>query len=109
MEDTEKKFPPTEVVEAKKKGTIVLELTGEDGDKYYFRKPNKADMNRYLAGAATGKLASAVTNLVYGLAIHPAQDELEKRVEERPGLMVALNNAIQNAIGLNEEFHVKNL
>jgi len=100
---------PEEVMEAKKKGMEIFELTGEDEKKYYLRKPSPADMNRYLAGAAKGKLASAVTNLIFDLAIYPSRAELESRFKEMPGLMVALNNSVQTAIGMNEEFVTKNL
>jgi len=66
-------------------------------------------MGRYLSAAAKGKLASAVQNLVYDLAVHPGSEELKRKFGEKPGLVVALNNALQNAVGLNEEFEVKKL
>ncbi|MBI4621039.1 MAG: hypothetical protein HY739_12910 [Desulfobacterales bacterium] len=99
---------PKEVVDAKKQGAV-LELTGEDGEVYYFRPPGKGDMDRYLSAAAKGKLASAVRNLVYDLAVHPNHEALKRKFDEKPGLMVALSNALQNAVGLNEEFEVKKL
>ncbi|PKN25167.1 MAG: hypothetical protein CVU64_20500 [Deltaproteobacteria bacterium HGW-Deltaproteobacteria-21] len=100
---------PTAVIEAKESGSEVLELTSEEGNVYYFRKPGKSDMNRYLTLAAKQKLASAAQNLIYDLAIHPGRDEIKGMVDEKPGLMVALSNALQNAVGLNAEFEVKKL
>ena len=99
---------PEEVETAKKKGSV-LELTGEDGKKYYFRKPGASEMNRYLGAAAKGKLANAAKNLVVDLAIYPKSDDLRKKINDNPGLMVALSNALQNAVGINEEFEVKKL
>lgn len=99
---------PKEVVDAKNQGPV-LKLTGEDGNVYYFKSPAKTDMNRYLSAAAKGKLASAVQNLVYDLAVHPNHEDLKRKFDGKPGLVVALNNALQNAVGLNEEFEVKKL
>lgn len=98
---------PQEVIEAKKTAPV-LELEGESRT-YYFKKPGKADISRYLASAAKGKLTQAVQNMVFELAVHPAKAELQNEFEERPGLLVALNNALQNAVGINEEFNVKKL
>ena len=99
---------PQEVVAAKKTGQV-LKLTGEEGDIYYFKAPGKADMNRYLSSAAKGKLAAAAQNLVFDLAIVPDRQSLRQKFTAKPGLMVAINNALQNAAGLNEEFEVKKL
>lgn len=99
---------PKEVNEAKAKGPV-LELTGEDGKEYYFRKPGKMEMDRYLASAAKRKLAQAARNLVFDLAIIPNRDEIKNMFEEKPGLMVALSNSLQESVGLNEEFEVKKL
>ncbi len=99
---------PREVIEAKENGQV-LELTAENGDVYYFKVPGKQDMNRYLATAARGKVATAVSSLVADLALYPDTAELKSRFAAKPGLMVALNNALQNAVGINEEFDVKKL
>ncbi len=99
---------PKKVLDAKEKGDV-LALTGEDENKYYFKKPTKQDINRYLATAAKGKVATAVNNLVSELAVYPNAAELKDQLADKPGKMVALNNALQNAIGMNEEFEVKKL
>ena len=108
IKSEEKTNLPKEVIEAKKQGAV-LELTGEDGEVFFFRPPGKIDMNRYLSAAAKGKLANAVQNLVFDLAVYPDSEVLKGRLEKKPGLMVALSNALQNAVGLNEEFEVKKL
>ncbi len=99
---------PQAVTDAKAKGDV-FRLTGENGDAYYFRKPGKPEMNRYLGTAAKGKVATAVNNLVMDLAVSPDADALRAKFSEKPGLMVALNNALQNAVGINEDFEVKKL
>ena len=99
---------PKEVQEAKAKGAV-LELTGEDGKNYYFHKPGKQEMDRYLAAAAKGKISTAANNLVMETAVFPDKATLKTMFAERPGLMVAINNALQNAVGINEEFEVKKL
>ena len=108
IKDKEKENLPKEVLDAQKNGPVLV-LTGEDDSVYFFKKPAKPDMNRYLASAAKGKLAAAVQNLVYDLAVYPDRDELKRKFDKKPGLIVALNNALQNAVGLNEEFDVKKL
>ena len=108
IKSEKKEALPKEVIEAKNAGPV-LQLTGEDDSLYFFKKPGKPDINRYLASAAKGKLASAVQNLVYDLAVHPNREDLKRKFDKKPGLIVALNNALQNAVGLNEDFDVKKL
>ena len=100
---------PDAVKIALSKGTPVLVLTGENDEKYYFKKPGQPDMNRFLATSSKGKMAVAVNNLVYDMAIHPSAEDLKREFREKPGRVVALNNAIQTEIGLNEDFAVKKL
>uniref|UniRef100_C6E6Q3 DUF6848 domain-containing protein n=1 Tax=Geobacter sp. (strain M21) TaxID=443144 RepID=C6E6Q3_GEOSM len=100
---------PKEVTEAQEKGITVLQLEGENGELYYFGKPGREDMNRYIATAAKGKPAQAVRNLVIDKAIYPPGPELAKQFEENPGRMVALNSALQGEVGMNEEFTAKKL
>jgi hypothetical protein len=99
---------PEAVTEAQAKGKV-LELTGEDGAKYYFKEPGRAVIDRYLGSAAKGKITTGLRNLVFDLAVFPDAAELTDRFEQKPGLVVALSNALQNAVGLNEEFAAKKL
>lgn len=99
---------PQAVVEAQKAGKEILELTGDDR-VYYFEKPGKKDMERFLGTAAKGKIAQAAQNLVVEKALSPSGLELQAEFDQQPGRMVALNNALQTAIGLNEEFTAKKL
>jgi hypothetical protein len=100
---------PKEVQDAKAKGIAVLELMGEDDTVYYFGQPGREDMNRYIATAAKGKPAQAVRNLVIEKAIFPTGADLAREFEEKPGRMVALNSALQGAVGMNEDFTTKKL
>ena len=101
------KLPPA-VVEAQSKNQQILELTGEE-KTYYFRKPGRPELNRFMTDASKGKIAQGVQNLVSELAIAPSAEELKAEFEEKPGRMVALNNALQTAIGMNEDFTTKKL
>jgi hypothetical protein len=100
---------PLEVTTAKQSGSTVLELTGEDGRSFFFKKPGKGDLDRYLAMVMKKKLAQASQNLVFDLALSPSKDELDGMIKENPGMQVALSSALQSAVGLNEEFAVKKL
>jgi len=100
---------PQEVQEAKSKGVQVIQLEGENGEFYYFGRPGREDMNKYIATAAKGKPAQAVRNLVIEKAILPTGPDLAKEFDENPGRMVALNSALQGSVGMNEEFTAKKL
>lgn len=90
-------------------GKTVLMLTGENDEAYYFEKPGQPDMNRFLATSGKGKLAQALKNLVFDKVIYPPADELQRQFRDKPGRIVALNNALQTEIGLNEDYGVKKL
>jgi hypothetical protein len=100
---------PKAVVEAQAKGITILELTGDDENKSYFQKPGTADINRFIATATKGKAAQASRNLVIEMAIHPSGEEWAKEFQENPGRMVAINNALQGAVGMNEDYTTKKL
>jgi hypothetical protein len=100
---------PDAVKDAIEKGSTVLLLTGENDEEYYFKKPKQMDMNRFLGTSSKGKLAVAVKNLVFDMAIDPSAAELKSELKDKPGRVVALNNALQTEIGLNEDYTVKKL
>jgi len=100
---------PQAVIAAQAAGRTVLELTGDDEQKYYFEKPGAKDIERFIATATKGKPVQAVRNLVIEKAIHPAGDALTDEFRENPGRMVALNSALQAAVGMNEDFTAKKL
>ena len=43
------------------------------------------------------------------MALAPSGDDLAVEFRENPGRMVALNSALQAAVGMNEDFAVKKL
>lgn len=100
---------PAAVKEAIEKGFTVLILTGENDEEYYFKRPATMDMNRFLAQSSKGKLATAVKNLVFDMAIAPSAADLKREFKDKPGRVVALNNALQTEVGLNEDYTVKKL
>ncbi len=100
---------PKAVQEAQAAGKTILELTGDNEEKYYFQKPGSKDIERYIATATKGKPVQAVRNLVQDMAIHPSAAELQNEFKENPGRMVALNQGLQGSVGMNEDFAVKKL
>jgi hypothetical protein len=104
-----KKTLPQAVTDAQAAGKTILELTGDDDQKYYFEKPGSKDIERFIATATKGKATQAVRNLVIEKAIHPSGEELASEFRENPGRMVALNSALQAAVGMNEDFTAKKL
>lgn len=100
---------PAAVEAAKSAGKTILELTGEDDKKYYFEKPNSADIASFISTATKGKPVQAVKNLVITKAIHPSGEELAEEFKENPGRMVALSTPLQASVGMNEDFTTKKL
>jgi len=103
------KVLPAAVTEAQKTGRPVLELNGDNGEKYYFYRPGAKDIERFVATATKGKALQAVRNLVTELAIHPTGSDLAAEFQENPGRLVALNSALQASVGMNEDFTAKKL
>jgi hypothetical protein len=100
---------PAAVTAAQTAGKTVLELTGDNEDKYYFVKPGAKDIERFIATATKGKATQAVRNLVIEMALAPTGEELATEFKENPGRMVALNSALQASVGMNEDFTAKKL
>lgn len=100
---------PQAVLAAQTAGKTVLELTGDNEEKYYFEKPGAKDIERFIATATKGKAVQAVRNMVTEKAIHPTGEELAQEFKENPGRMVALNSALQASVGMNEDFTAKKL
>lgn len=101
---------PEKVREAKEAGKAVYVLEdSENGELFYFYKPGRADMSRFMAKAARQKIAAAVDELVDTTIIYPDAAELTEKVKAQPGLKYALNNALQGELGINREFSVKKL
>jgi hypothetical protein len=100
---------PQAVIDAQAAGKIILELTGDNEEKYYFEKPGAKDIERFIATATKGKATQAVRNLVIEKAIHPTGEDLALEFKEKPGRMVALNSALQASVGMNEDFTAKKL
>ena len=103
------KVLPQAVDDAIKAGKKVLELTGEDGRVYYFLKPTSLDMKRFIGTMTKGKTFQAVNDLIFEKALDPTKEQLEAEFEDMPGRMVALNNELQSAIGMNENLSTKKL
>lgn len=100
---------PDAVQKALADGENVLILTGENDEEYYFKRPKTMDINRFLGTSSKGKLAAAVRNLVFEQALFPSAEALRAEFRQKPGRVVALNNALQTEIGLNEDYSVKKL
>ncbi len=100
---------PQPVIDAQTAGKTILELTGENEEKYYFEKPGRADIDRFISTATKGKATQAVKNLVVEKAVYPTGEALLIEFKDNPGRMVALNSALQAAVGMNEDFTTKKL
>jgi len=100
---------PSEVLQEQNKGTKILQLTGEDDGVIYFRMPKKPQINRFLSSSMKGKTSTAVENLLQDLVIYPSYNDLKQLNADKPMRMIAISNALQESLGLTEEFAVKKL
>ena len=107
---TKKPQLPGAVQKAKDKGIAIIVLTDSDTEEeFYFKKPARPDMSRFMAKAARQKVAQAVDELVTTTILSPSTEELRLLTKEQPGLMYTLNNALQSELGINRDFTVKKL
>jgi len=100
---------PQQVLDAQAAGKTVLQLTGDDDKAYFFTKPGRQEIERFIGTATKGKAAQAAKNLVLEMALFPTSDQLIQEYNENPGTMVALNNALQASVGMNQDFVTKKL
>lgn len=102
---------PEEVKKAKENGDKILVLSGENGEKLYFKKPTAiyGDMVFDRLTTNTGSKSSLMREIVLGLVIFPTKLELKKQFDTQPFLHVAISNKIFEGTGMNKDFLVEEL
>lgn len=96
------------IVEWKKQHGEVLKLSGEVSEEtgqeeFYFRKPARKDLARF-AKEAVKDIMKGTNNLVYACLLYPNGEDLKQRLEEKPGLILALGSELQKVVGSNTDF-----
>lgn len=93
--------------EWKKKYGDIYRVTGELDDEtsleFVFRKPARKDLARF-AQEMQKDLIKATNNLVYNCLLYPDASVVQKMVEEKPGMILALGGELQKLIGSNIDF-----
>lgn len=93
--------------EWKKKYGDIYRVTGELDDEtsleFIFRKPARKDLARF-AQEMQKDLIKATNNLVYNCLLYPDASVVQKMVEEKPGMILALGGELQKLIGSNIDF-----
>jgi hypothetical protein len=82
----------------------------EEADEmlFVFKKPGRAALSRYIKGAMNDAYR-AMYNLVFDCLLYPDRDLLMNMLEDKPGLIVALGNELQELVGVNQNFTSKRL
>lgn len=75
---------------------------------FYFKKPGRTNLSRYIKDAMKNAY-KAMYNLTFDCLLYPDRDAVTKLIEEKPGLIVALGNELQEIIGVNQDFFSKKL
>jgi len=75
---------------------------------FVFKKPGRAALSRYIKGAMSDAYR-AMYNLVFDCLLYPDKDLLMKMLEDKPGLIIALGNELQELVGVNQNFTSKRL
>lgn len=74
------------------------------------REPGRNELSRFIKDVVGGGNAiKAQNNFFYGCLLHPTAEVLQKIVEQKPGLIVALGNKLQELTGMNQNFTLKKL
>lgn len=86
------------------------DLEKEDNEPlvFFFKKPGKSNLSRYIKDAMKNAY-KAMHNLTFDCLLYPDRDVVSKLIEERPGLIIALGNELQEIIGVNQDFFSKKL
>lgn len=105
---------PEQIEAWKREFGEVYELTGEPENdhepppRFYFRKPGRAHLSR-LSKELMKDALRGLENLVFGCLLHPSEDVLRERLQQRPGIVIALGGELQKIIGTNQDFFTKKL
>ncbi|MDI3547886.1 MAG: hypothetical protein PWR10_1538 [Halanaerobiales bacterium] len=75
---------------------------------FYFKKPGRTNLSRYIKDAMKNAY-KAMYNLTFDCLLYPDRDAVTKLIEEKPGLIIALGNELQEIIGVNQDFFSKKL
>lgn len=91
---------------------IGVELEDEDGNEikkeFRFKNPKSTHYDRLLK-EMSGKPSAAMKNYVFSLVIDEDRDELERTVEEYPGVAAGITDKLGEKIGLGTTVTIKKL
>ena len=91
-------------------GREVMVLDSEDEtERFYFKKPIKPQIDKYLTKAQKGKVISAIDGLIQDTILYPKFNEFKTIVSNKPMRKVALIDSMLEELGVKEEFSVKKL
>jgi len=91
-------------------GREIMVIESEDEtERFYFKKPNKAQIDRYLTKAQKGKVIGAIDGLIQDTILYPKFIQFKAAVNEKPMRKVALIDSMLEDLGVKEEFSVKKL
>ena len=75
---------------------------------FFFKKPSRPNLSRYIKEAMKNAY-KAMYNLTFDCLLYPDRDAVSKLVQEKPGLIIAIGNELQEIIGVNQDFFSRKL
>ena len=82
------------------------EIVAEQVTGIVCRRPRWAELDAFITKADKGKLG-AMRDLVITTAVHPSLEEVKQRIQERPGVVVGLANALTGVAGFDLSAEVR--
>ncbi len=80
-----------------------------DGVRIICRAPGRAELSRFIKDVTAGDALKAQNNFFFGCLLHPKAEVLKEIVDEKPGIIVALGNKLQEITGISQNFTMTKL
>ena len=94
---------PEQIAEWKAKYGKVYKLSADDeGLTLYFRRPSREAFERF--AGTLGKPYKALKTLIFDTLLYPDAEYLNSLFTDEPGLVIAIGNQLQEAVGTSRDF-----
>lgn len=73
------------------------------------KRPDRTSLSRFVKEASSGDALKAQNNFFYGCLLYPDAEVIRNVAEQKPGIIIALGNKLQELTGTNMGFTMKKL
>jgi len=79
------------------------------GIRIICRAPGRVEMSRFIQDVTKGDALKAQNNFFFGCLLYPDVEVIRTATDQKPGLVIALSNKLNEITGLNQNFTIKKL